>query len=144
MGMLHKKSLDLADGDGLADARCTALFFAQFSRGAQHAASPPENVIGFDGAHSSRHVAKPQLSDKGCRIGFRGAPFGTGRIMAEQAAVGLGNGLPQVKSLLHAAEIVGVAHRFPPCFPLLCIDLRIDIREGCCSIDIQGNEKLLL
>jgi hypothetical protein len=114
MGMLHEKSLDLADGDGLTDAGGTALFFAQLICGAKHTTSPPENVVGFNGAHSTRHIAKAQLPDKSCRVGFRWAPSGTRCVMAKQATVCLCNGLPHVKPLLHLTEIVGVTHWLPP------------------------------
>ncbi len=108
--MLDKKSLDLADGDGSTDTRCTALFFTQLGCGAQHAAGTAENVVFFNRSNGPCNISKPEFSDESSRVCLRGTCLGTGRVMAKKTAVGFGQGLSKIKPLVHLLEMICTIH----------------------------------
>ncbi len=112
--VLDEEALDLPDGDGPHDARGAALLLAQARRRAQHAAGAAEHVVGLDRADGALDVAQAQLADEGAGVGLRRAPLRAGRVVAEQAAIRLGEGLDQAEALLHGLEPFGDAHPMPP------------------------------
>ena len=55
-GMLDQKALNITDLNGLSNAGSAALFFAQPSCGAKHAASTAEYVVFFDGTDGTGNI----------------------------------------------------------------------------------------
>ena len=121
-GMLDQESLDFADLDGpvgtlrpvKGDKASAAFLFAEPMGRAQLAAGPAEDVVLLDGADGARDVAQAQLADELGRPGVGRAALGTWRVMAEQAAVGLGDRLGQVQSFAHLLEMFCGVQGYPP------------------------------
>ena len=121
-GMLDQESLDVADPDGpvctlrpiQGDKTSAAFLFAEAVRRAQLAAGPAEDVVLLDGADGAGDVAEAQLADELGRPGVGRAALGAGRVMAEQAAVGLGDRLGQVQSFAHLLEMFCGVQGYPP------------------------------
>ena len=87
-----------------------ALFFAQARSGAEHAAGPSQNIVLFYGANGAGNVFKTQFADEFSRPGIRRASCRTRGIMAEQATIGFGQRLDEIKPFAHLLELFSIAH----------------------------------
>ena len=120
-GVLDQKALNLSDldrwfhpvGPVIGTEAGAALFFTKPGRRAEHPAGAAEDVVGFDGPDRTGNIFQSEFADEGSRVGIGRASLGTGGIVAQQAAVGLGHRLGKVEPRFHSFKVVSVFHCQP-------------------------------
>ena len=89
VGMIHGVTLQPADGDGLVIRTQDAGAFAQLLHGANARTGCAEQIGREYGVGRAFEIARGNFLDKAWNVDVRGARVGTGRVVAEEAAVGL-------------------------------------------------------
>ena len=107
LGAITQEALELADGHGLGLLTTDALALALVLLRADAAADGGKHGVLADGIESAAEVLRADLLDKAGNVDVDGAALNTERLLAVEAALGLGQRHLLGEALVDGAEVAG-------------------------------------